>query len=133
LLVLTLGLTQQELQEADVAQVGGTAAVDALAEVSGVDREVRRIMAIDDVRVGSSYSPETGRTEPNVTVGRRFSRNVRASATAGLSEQRSVSANVEWRLSRSLSVEGGYDNGEQTANSNLGNVGVDLRWRLDFE
>jgi translocation and assembly module TamB len=133
LLVLTLGLTAQELASADMARVGGSAAADALAEVSGVDREVRRLLAVDDVRVGTQYSPETGRTEPNLTVGRRLSRNVRASATAGLSEQRSVSANIEWRLSRSTSVQGSYDNAEDTGSSTLGNVGIDLRWHLDFE
>jgi translocation and assembly module TamB len=133
LLLMLVGLTRDELadQEANYGQIGGQAALEALAAVTGVDREVRRVVPIDDIRLGSSYSSQTGRNEPTLSIGKRLGRNVRISATTGLGEDRDVSASVEWRLNRNVSVEGGYDNDDQQ--SNLGNVGVDLRFRLEFE
>lgn len=133
LLLLALGVTRDELsdQETNSGLIGGQAALEALAAVTGVDREVRRVVPIDDIRIGSTYSTQTNRSEPTLSVGKRVGRNVRVTATTGLGEARDVSANVEWRLNRNLSVEGGYNNNDQQ--TNLGNVGVDLRFRLEFE
>jgi translocation and assembly module TamB len=58
---------------------------------------------------------------------------VRASVTAGLSEDRELRSNIEWRLNNRLSVQGSYDNINDVSSSTLGNLGVDLRWRLEFE
>jgi translocation and assembly module TamB len=133
LLLLALGVTRDELSDQDTnsGQIGGQAAIEALAAVTGVDREVRRVVPIDDIRIGSTYSTQTNRSEPTLSIGKRVGRNVRVTATTGLGEARDVSASVEWRLNRNLSVEGGYDNNDQQ--STLGNVGVDLRFRLEFE
>ena len=32
-----------------------------------------------------------------------------------------------------LSIEGSYDNVNDASSSTLGNLGADLRWRLDFQ
>ena len=40
---------------------------------------------------------------------------------------------TEWRLNNRLSVQGSYDNINDVSSSTLGNLGVDLRWRLEFE
>ena len=53
--------------------------------------------------------------------------------TSGLSESREVRSNVEWRLNPRVSVEGSYDNVNDISSSSLGNVGADIRWRLEFE
>jgi translocation and assembly module TamB len=58
---------------------------------------------------------------------------VRLSATTGLGEARDFRASVEWQLDDQTSVQGGYDNLNTTTNATLGNLGVDLRWRLEFE
>jgi translocation and assembly module TamB len=59
---------------------------------------------------------------------------VRASVSSGLTndQDREVRANLEWRLNQRLSVQGSYDNINDVS-STVGNVGVDLRWRLEFE
>ena len=44
-----------------------------------------------------------------------------------------VRSNIEWRLNRNLSLQGSYDNLNDVSSSPVGNVGVDLRWRLEFE
>lgn len=132
-LLLTVGMTRAEAQQLQAGTLGQTAALEALATVTGVDREVRNALpVIDDFRFSSAYSVRTGRTEPTVSVGKRISDRIRLSATTSLGEYRDFRAALEWRLDDHTSVQGGYDNLTGTSTS-IGNVGVDLRWRLEFE
>ena len=72
--------------------------------------------------------------QPNtVTIGKRLAQRIRAYVTSGLSDQREVRSNLEWRLSPRVSVEGSYDNVNDISSSSLGNIGADIRWRLEFE
>jgi translocation and assembly module TamB len=133
-LLLTVGLTRAELDQAQSASVGESVALEALGTLTGADRAVKNaVPIIDEFRFGSAYSSRTGRTEPTVTVGKRLTERVRANVTSGLSESREVRSNVEWRLSPRVSVEGSYDNVNDISSSSLGNLGADVRWRLEFE
>ncbi len=133
-LLLTIGLTRAEVDQVRAGSVYASAAFEALGTVSGADRAVKTaIPVIDDFRFGSAYSARTGRTEPQVTIGRRVTENVRATVSTGLSEDRQLRSNVEWRLSRPLSVQGSYDNISTVSSGSIGNFGVGLRWRLEFE
>jgi translocation and assembly module TamB len=133
-LLLTVGLTRAEVDSVQAGGVYASAAFEAIGTATGADRAVKKaIPVIDDFRFGSGYSPQTGRSEPQVTVGRRVNDRVRASVTTGLSEDRTLRANIETRLSQKLSVQGSYDNYTTLSSSSLGNVGVDFRWRLEFE
>ena len=133
-LLLTIGLTRAEVDQVQAGSVYASAAFEALGTATGADRAVKQaIPVIDDFRFGSAYSPATGRSEPQVTIGRRISENVRASVTTGLSEDRELRSNVEWRLSQKLSVQGSYDNITTLGSSSIGNLGLDFRWRVEFE
>lgn len=133
-LLLTVGLTRAELDQAQSASVGESVALEALGTLTGADRAVKNaVPIIDEFRFGSAYSSRTGRTEPTVTVGKRLTERVRANVTSGLAETREVRSNVEWRLSPRVSVEGSYDNVNDISSSSLGNLGADVRWRLEFE
>ncbi|MET0791285.1 MAG: hypothetical protein ABW061_07160, partial [Polyangiaceae bacterium] len=61
------------------------------------------------------------------------SKRIRASVTSGVADSREVRSNVEWQLSPRVSVEGSYDNVNDISSSTLGNLGADVRWRLEFE
>ncbi len=133
-LLLTVGLTRTELDQAQSASVGESVALEALGTLSGADKAVTSaVPVIDEFRFGSSYSSRTGRTEPTVTIGKRLNDRVRANVTTGLAESREVRSNVEWRLSNRVSVESSYDNVNDISSSALGNLGADVRWRLEFE
>jgi translocation and assembly module TamB len=133
-LLLTVGLTRAELDQAQSASVGESVALEALGTLSGADRAVTKaVPVIDEFRFGSSYSSRTGRTEPTVTIGKRLTDRVRANVTTGLAESREVRSNLEWRLSNRVSVESSYDNVNDISSSALGNLGADIRWRLEFE
>jgi translocation and assembly module TamB len=134
-LLLTIGMTRAEVDQLQAGSLGTSAALEALATVSGADKAVKSaIPIIDDFRFGSAYDPRSGRTEPQVTVGKRLTENVRASVSSGLTsdQDREVRSILEWRLNQRLSVQGSYDNINDVS-STVGNVGVDLRWRLEFE
>ena len=132
-LLLTVGLTRAELDQAQSASLGGSVALEALGSITGADSAVTEaIPLIDEFRFGSAYSSITGRTEPTVTIGKRLTERLRAFVTSGLSEAREVRSNVEWRLNSRWTVEGSYDNVNDISSSSLGNLGADVRWRLEF-
>jgi len=134
LLLLAVGLTRSELETLRGGDLTSTLALEALASVTGIDREVRRALpVIDDFRLSSAYSVRTGRTEPQVSIGKRIADRVRLSATTGLSESREFRAVLEAQLDDTTSIQAGYDNYNLTSASSFGNVGVDLRWRLEFQ
>ncbi len=131
--LLTIGLTRAEVDQVRAGSVYASAAFEAIGTVSGADRAVKTaIPVIDDFRFGSAYSPRTGRTEPQVTLGRRLGENVRANVSTGLTEDRQLRANVEWRLSRPVAVQASYDNISTVSSGSIGNFGLDFRWRLEF-
>jgi translocation and assembly module TamB len=133
-LLLTVGMTRAEANRLNTTALTQGAALEALASVTGVDREVKKALpVIDDFAVTTAYSPRTNKTEPQVVVGKRLSDRVRATATTGLTADSNFKTGVQWRLNNQASVEAGYDNIQTTTSSQFGNVGLDLRWRLEFD
>ncbi len=133
-LLLAVGMTRAELDQLQASSIGASIALNYLGAASGADRALKQALpVIDDFRFGSAYSTATGKTEPQLTIGKRLTSDIRASVTAGLSEDRELRSNIEWRLNNRLSVQGSYDNINDVSSSTLGNLGVDLRWRLEFE
>jgi translocation and assembly module TamB len=105
-----------------------------LGRLTGADEAVAdTIPVIDEFKLGSAYSSRTGRTEPTVTIGKRLAQRIRAYVTSGLTESREVRSNLQWQLSPRVSVEGSYDNVNDISSSSLGNLGADVRWRLEFQ
>ncbi|MEN9581539.1 MAG: hypothetical protein RJA70_4548, partial [Pseudomonadota bacterium] len=90
-LLLTVGLTRAELDQAQSESLGGSVALEALSSLTGADTAVTdAVPVIDEFRFGSAYSSRTGRTEPTVTIGKRLTQRIRAFVTSGLSESREV-------------------------------------------
>lgn len=134
MLLLTVGMTTAEAQQLQAGDVGGTA-LEALSALSGVNEEVTSAVGIiDDFAVTTRYSPNTGRPEPMLTVGKRITERVRLSAATGLSgDDRTFQAGAEMRMGDQTSMRIQYDNVNRESASNVGNVGVDFHWRLEFE
>jgi translocation and assembly module TamB len=133
-LLLTLGMTRAEVDRGLASSLGETVGLEALSTLTGADKAVKTIVPIiDEFRFGSGYSSRTGRSEPTVTLGKRLTDGVRANVTTGLTENREVRSSVEWKLNQRMSVQGSYDNANDAGSSLLGNLGADLRWRLEFE
>jgi translocation and assembly module TamB len=72
-LLLTIGMTRSEVEQSQTGDLAGTAALEALSSVTGVNQEVKRAMpAVDDVRLTGAYSDVSRRSEPQITVGKRL-------------------------------------------------------------
>ncbi|MBP9111547.1 MAG: translocation/assembly module TamB domain-containing protein [Polyangiaceae bacterium] len=127
-LLLILGLTRAELSQFQPGDL-----ISAATSVSGVDRAVKTaVNIIDDFRVSGGYSARTGKTVPQVTVGKRLSENVNASVTAALAEDQDLRGLIEWRLNQNVGLQLSYDkNGVST--TSVGNVGTDLSWRIEIK
>ncbi|WP_433937719.1 translocation/assembly module TamB domain-containing protein [Sorangium cellulosum] len=134
-LLLTLGMTRAELNQGVVSSLGETMGLEALSSLTGADKAEKTIVPIiDEFRFGTGYSSKNGAPEPTVTLGKRITDAVRANVTTGLSQGSQVRAGVEVKLSDRMSLQGSYDNtNDASSSSPLGNVGADLRWRLEFE
>lgn len=133
-LLLTMGMTHAELAQMETGDLTGTAALEALATVTGVEREVQRaVPTIDEVGVQSAYSARSSRSEPQVYIGKKVAERVRLSAATGVGESRDFTTGVELQVSDQTSVEAKYNNQNTSGSSNLGDVGVDLKWRLEFD
>jgi translocation and assembly module TamB len=131
-LLLTMGITRTELDQLRSGAAIG--ALGALGTLSGADRAVRdTIRVLDDFRLGAGYSPRAARTVPQVTIGKRLGKSVRATVTTGISESSDVRSSVEWAFGSTTSAQVSYDNYMNAASSSAGNVGLDLRWHLEFE
>lgn len=133
-LLLTMGMTHAELAQMETGDLTGTAALEALATVTGVEREVRKaIPTIDEVGVQSAYSNRSARSEPQVYIGKRVADQVRVSAATGVGESRDFSTGVELQVSDQTSVAAKYNNQNSSGTTDLGDMGVDLKWRLEFD
>lgn len=133
-LLLQVGMTRAELDRGLAGSLAQSVGLVALTSATGIDQALRStVPVIDEFQISSQYSSRTGRTEPTATVGKRITDDIRASVTTGLTDNREVRSNVEWRLGDGVSVEGSYDNVNNVSSSGLGNLGADLRWRLEFE
>ncbi len=149
LLLLTFGMIRAELDQitatGNVGAAGQGLAVEALATATGLDRTVGRtlqtiqgglpVQLVDEFRVGSAYSPTQGRTVPQVTVGRRLLNDrIRIGATVATTERREIRVTADARIDDAgrASVQLNYDNVNAQGSDAIGNIGVDLRYRLDF-
>jgi translocation and assembly module TamB len=131
--LLTIGLTRAEVDQVRSGSIYAGAAFEAIGTVSGVDRAVKQaIPVIDDFRPGSAYSTTSGRVEPNITVGKRLTEHVRARLTSMLAEDPQLRTTIEWRLGRTVTMEPSYDRVNTLSSSNVGNFGLDFRWRIEF-
>ena len=133
-LLLTVGLTRAELDQSRSAAVGSSVALEALGTLSGADRAVKdAVPVIDDASMGTAYNPKSGRTEPTITIGKRLAEKIRAQVTTGLSDSSKVESSLRWQMNPQVSIEGSYGNVNDISSSSLGNLGADIRWRLEFD
>jgi translocation and assembly module TamB len=136
-LMLAFRMTRAELDQLGANDFGQILAVEALSNLTGIDRIVRRnVPIISDFNITSGYSPALGRTVPQVSVRVPLATGVRAGATVNLTEQREVRGTIDAEINRNNSIQAGIDNYGQTGSQNRSgavNLGVDWRFRLEFE
>ncbi len=134
-LLLTIGITRAEADQIQAGTLGAGIALEALSTITNASTAVKTaVPIIDDFKFGSAYSPKSGRSEPTVQVGKRLTKDISANVATTLSDERELYANIMWKLGKNFSVLGSYDNvNNDVTSSAVGNLGVDLRWRVEFQ
>jgi hypothetical protein len=136
-LMLAFRMTRAELDQLGAGEFGQILAVEALSNLAGLDRIVRRnVPLITDFNITSGYSPTQGRSVPQVSVRVPLAAGVRAGAIVNITEQREVRGTIDAEINRQHAVQVGIDNYGQGGSQGRGgvvNAGVDWRFRLELE
>ncbi len=82
-----------------------------------------------ELQVYNEYSEKAGTDTTRVALGQWVTRDVWVSVSSSIGQERDVEANLDYKINDSVSVSAGYENDNE---SQLGNVGVDLKFRLEF-
>ena len=132
--LLTLGITSHD-QATNIAGAG--LAADALFSASGLNRQVQRFLGngevIKDQRVNLSttYNEGTGQAEPSLSLEAKIlTEDLKVGVTQPMTG-RGPKAQAEYRFNKGVSARAQWDN--QSTDSSVGNPGVDLKFRFEWE
>jgi translocation and assembly module TamB len=132
--LLTLGVTSRERL---TSQSGAGLAAEALLSASGLDQQVQRFFSRNaglrdqQVRLTTSYNEITGSVEPAVSwESKVVSDNLKVGITQPVTG-RGTKAQAEYRFDQRVSARAQWDN--QNQNTSVGNPGIDLRFRFEWE
>lgn len=132
--LLTLGVTTRERFD---GTSGAGLAAEALLSASGLDQQVQRFLARNvglkdqQVRFTTSFNEATGTAEPSVTwESKVLNDNLKIGVTQPVTG-RGTQAQAEYRFNPRVSARAQWDN--QTQNTTIGNPGVNLRFRFEWE
>lgn len=82
-----------------------------------------------EVQVYSAYSEKAGTDTTRLALGRWLNEDIWVSLSSSVGAERDVSANVDYKINDWFSVMSGYENDNE---GQVGNVGLDLKFRLEF-
>lgn len=133
--LLTVGVTSRDkfASQSGVSLVG-----EALLSASGLDQQVQRFLQRNvglkdqQVRLNTTFNEATGTAEPSVTwESKVLFDNLKVGVTQPVTG-RGTKAQAEYRFNQRVSARAQWDNQTQNVQS-YGNVGVDLRFRFEWE
>lgn len=132
--LITLGVTSRERL---ATQAGFGLAGEALLSATGLEREVQRFLkknvGLKDqkVQLSTSFNEATGQAEPSVSWEAKVGTE---KLTVGVTQPvtgRGTKAQAEYRFNPRVSARAQWDN--QSQDSSVGNPGVDLKFRFEWE
>jgi translocation and assembly module TamB len=133
--LLTFGVTSRERL---TISSGLGMASEVFFSATGLDRQVQKFLPQgvgpfkeQQVRLTTTFNESSGTAEPSVNWESKFLfDNLKLGVTQPVAG-RGTKAQAEWRFNQGVSVRGQWDN--NNLNTNLGNPGVDLRFRFEWE
>jgi translocation and assembly module TamB len=93
---------------------------------------------MEQFRVVPVYDPDTGKAEPMVMIKQKLTDKFSVSALSSLGsnpesgQSQYIKATIAYKVNENLSIEGFYDTKHAGEGSNVGNIGIDLSWRIEF-
>lgn len=132
--LVTLGVTSRE-RLSDRSGLGLGA--EALLSASGLDQQVQRFLSQNvglkdqQLKLTTSFNEATGTAEPAVTwESKMLSDNFKVGVTQPVTGK-GTKAQAEYRFNQRVSARAQWDN--QNQNTTVGNPGVELRFRFEWE
>jgi translocation and assembly module TamB len=137
LTLLTLGITSKESVG---AQSGASLVGEALFSASGLDAQVQRFfkntvgLKDQQIHLSTTFNPATGQSEPSVSwESTVLTDKLKVGVTAPvISGVKGTKAQAEYKINDKVSARAQWDNQTQEGSS-VGNPGVDLKFRFEWE
>jgi autotransporter translocation and assembly factor TamB len=82
-----------------------------------------------ELQVYSEYSERAGTDTTRVSLGKWLTEDIWVAVSSSVGQERDIEANVDYKINDHFSVEGGYENDNE---GQVGNLGLDLKFRLEF-
>lgn len=104
----------------------------------GLNEILGQFASIEQFKVVPVYDPDTGKAEPMVLLKQKVTEKISISALSSLGSNEEsgqsayLKAAVAYKVNDNLSIEGFYDTKGAGKGTNMGNVGLELSWRLEF-
>lgn len=134
LTLLTLGITSKDQL---TREGGATLAGEVLFNASGLDAHLQRFLSKSvglkdqQIHLSTSFNPATGQAEPSVSwESTVLTENLKVGVTQPVTG-RGTKAKAEYKFNDKVSARAQWDN--QTQESSVGNPGVDLKVRFEWE
>ncbi len=134
LALVTLGVTSRERLD---ERAGAGLAAEALLTASGLDQQLQRFLKENvglkeqQVKLTTSFNEVTGTAEPAVTwESKVLNDNLKLGVVQPVTG-RGTRAQIEYRIDKNVSARAQWDN--QNQNTQIGNPGVELKFRFEWE
>ncbi len=123
--LLLTGMTRAEHRRYGSTGLGGIGA--PLLDQIGPGGELIPL----ELRIYTEYSERAGTDTTRISLGRSLPgmEDVWISLSSSVGQERDVKANLEYRIDEHFSLSADYENTQENA---VGNIGVDLKYRLEF-
>ncbi len=121
--VILTGLTRAENR-----QFGGGAGISLGAPILGQLGPGGGAIPLE-VQVYNEYSDKAGTDTTRIALGQWLNKNVWVSVSSSIGQERDVEANLDYKINDKFAASAGYENDNE---GQVGNLGVDLKFRLEF-
>ncbi len=130
---LVRGVKIRDLETVSDDALGGVAASfagEALWRLSGVDRQVKKVLPVDLIDITTAYSTRERVYEPRVLIAKEIlDGRVRLEFSSSLFNTDDQSITARYRVTPELTVQSGWTSSEDIQ---VGDLGVDLKYRWEW-
>ena len=130
---LVSGVKIRDLETIRDEAIGGAAASfagEALWRLSGVDRQVKKVLPVDEIDVTTEYSDRERVYEPRLLIAKEIiDGKVRLEYSTSLFNTEDQSISARYRVTPDLTFQTGWRSSEDIA---TGDLGVDLKYRWEW-